>query len=233
MAFTASNNKITVTDADGSLVFTTDRDIPQILQVSQTHLSKDFYEKYYTEEYQKVCDLPDEYDFIICRAACTSQAASVVPDDWGTGVTAGNYVVNDEALAVIFSGQTGATLGNIVTYSPSPGDNSCELFIAGSTTLQTAEQRILPWARVAQSSAQFFQGSLMLETGYGVWGYNASYQGMPYANRALHVYKPDWAYQSLYAMFQQSVDSAYPYDVPPTAHTRWDVDLTVWIGRFK
>lgn len=70
MSFYASNNRIYLTDTNGAIVFDTDKDIPHILGVYEANVSKVFYEQYYTEEFITIAGLPDDCDFIICRAQC-------------------------------------------------------------------------------------------------------------------------------------------------------------------
>lgn len=195
MSFEASNNQIIVTDTNGATVFDTSRNMPQIIQVSQAHLVKDYYEKYYTEEYQKICDLPEVYDFIICRAQCTPQNL-YGGDQW---------------------------------YSPSAGDNAIEVI-----TLPNADEAVLMrWGTNAANAYQYFQGSLLLETGTQalIFTNSGRYKTSQYANRALHVYKPTWS-SSLYAMFQQSTRTEWGA-VSDSARVQWTIDLKVWIGKFR
>lgn len=70
MSFYAGSDRIHLTDTNGAIVFDTDQDIPHILGVYEVQVNKVFYEKYYTEEYVTLATLPDDCDFIICRASC-------------------------------------------------------------------------------------------------------------------------------------------------------------------
>lgn len=64
-----------------------------------------------------------------------------------------------------------------------------------------------PWVRMAPEGENFFQGSMLLET--GCTGRADQMQIVQYARRALHVYsEPEWG-DRLVCMFQQGVKSGF------------------------
>ena len=81
MSFYASNDRIHLTDTNGAIVFDTDTDIPHILGVFEVDISKAFYENYYTEDYFTIGTMPDDCDFIICRAYCVPYNLEGLPFD--------------------------------------------------------------------------------------------------------------------------------------------------------
>ena len=81
MSFYASNDRIYLTDTNGAIVFDTNTDIPHILGVYEVNLKKAFYENYYTEDYFTIATLPDDCDFIICRAYCVPYNLEGIPFD--------------------------------------------------------------------------------------------------------------------------------------------------------
>lgn len=81
MSFYASNDRIYLTDTNGAIVFDTNTDIPHILGVYEADISKAFYENYYTEDYFTIATMPDDCDFIICRAYCVPYNLEGLPFD--------------------------------------------------------------------------------------------------------------------------------------------------------
>jgi len=83
MAFHAQNDRIWITDTDGSLVFDTERDIPHILGVWEGQVEYDFAYKYYDESYQTLVALPDDVNFVLCRASFSSY--NLATGEWNVG----------------------------------------------------------------------------------------------------------------------------------------------------
>lgn len=260
MSFYASNNRIWITDTDGTLVFDTNNDMPSIIGVYETTLSKSFHENYYTEEYQTIATLPDRCDFVICRASCT-------PTNMVTGAVGQNAY---EKLNVNGTQYTIPWANNVP---------SGETFFQGSMILETGT------TAVSQSVAQYARRVLHVYP-KPTWGnkliamfqqgVKSGFGNVPSSNG--HYIQPDGTavYPNAVALWPPKPGKAFalsqtngapsgygyaysPTDQPDTpksdkrpaplvpiapnatyvvdewgpAGVKWDINLKVWVGRFR
>lgn len=217
MSFYASNNRIWITDTDGTLVFDTNNDMPSIIGVYETTLSKTFNERYYTEEYQTIASLPDRCDFVICRAQAT-------PTN-------------------LFTGNVGQTAYEIVKGYTVPWVNnvpSGQAFFQGSMLLETGQ------TAVAESVAQYARRALHVypapswgnklialfqqgvKSGYGAVPSSTGHYVYPDGTPVVPPTDPKQALG-----WKVPDNAIYVPDAPDTAGVRWDINLKVWVGRFR
>ncbi len=226
MSFYAGSDRIYITDTNGAISFDTNADTQHILGIYEANITKVFYELYYTEQYFTIGDLPDDCDFVICRAKCVPFNLVKRPYDKN----------NPEA-----GGMVGGTRGR-GAFDRLPTKNG------GAGTGDPVD-----WAVLVSQDGNFFQGSLPLEMGHTMIYSGGGYIASPYARRILHVYpEPAWG-NKLVCMIQQSTKSGFgavpslqetsrakdgtgDYDSATlygSAAVRWEINLKVWAGKFR
>ena len=229
MSFYARNDRIYITDTNGAVVFDTNNDIPHILGIYEANIKKVFYERYYTEQYFTIGDLPDDCDFVIVRAKCVPFNLLNMPFDKN----------NPEA-----GGMTGGERGQGGwEYLGSDGDrrrvdwavlaSEGGSFFQGSLPLETGQTMV--WMGGGYSASQYARRILHVYP-EPAWGNKLVCMIQQSAKSGYG------AVPSLYGLAWNGptgqyvpvpIDDSHPAAVYGPAGVRWEINLKVWAGKFR